>query len=91
MRGVRRFLSSLVPLTSTPVLEKSGSEWNSEFSADEMNLLYSFASLSDSAIMDRIREFHNVSYQLGLEESHEMVRGNLLQIFHQSEDRDPRL
>ena len=44
-------------------------------------MLHSLSNLSTAAVMDRIRDFSNVSFQLGLEEAHEMTRGNLLHIF----------
>jgi hypothetical protein len=81
VRGVSRFMSSLMPLGSCPSVECNQSEWTAEFTSEETGVVYSLASLSESAILDRIREYNNVSYQLGLEESHEMTRGNLLHIF----------
>ena len=78
--GVTRFLSSLAPLGSAPAVDNS-CEWTSELSAEEIAMLHSFSSLSGHAILDQIREYHNLSFQLGLEEAHEMRRGNLLHIF----------
>lgn len=50
-------------------------------------MLYSFGNQSESAILEQIREYHNLSFQLGLEEAHEMTRGNLLHIFDQNMHR----
>ena len=87
VRGVTRFISSLLPLGSGQVVDHSQNEWTSELSAGEMNMLYSFAGQSESAVLEQIREFHDLSFQLGLEEAHEMTRGNLLHIFEQNVHR----
>lgn len=84
MQGVTRFLSSLVPLGCGPGIEKSGAEWTAELSTEEINMLYSWASMSDCAVVDRIRSYHNLAYELAMAEAHEMMRGNLLQVFNQS-------
>lgn len=84
VQGVTRFLSSLVPLGFGTGIEKSGAEWTAELNTEEINMLYSWASLSDGAVVDRIRSYHNLAYELAISEAHEMMRGNLLQVFHPS-------
>ena len=56
-------------------------EWQQEFTSEEFNMLCTFGAMSEGAILDKIKEFQNLAYELGLEESKEMARGNLLDVF----------
>lgn len=72
-------------LSPSPADEKPGNpEWQQEFTSEEFNMLCTFGAMSEGAILDKIKEFQNLAYELSLEESKEMARGNILDVFDQS-------
>lgn len=68
-------------LSPSPDDKISKPEWQQEFTSEEFNMLCTFGAMSETAVLDKIKEFQNLSYELNLEESKEMARGNLLGIF----------
>lgn len=52
-----------------------------------MFVLVEFASLSTSGLIAKVKELHDVAYQLGVEEAKEMTRGKYLNLFKKTHSR----
>ena len=85
MKGVVQFVRSLTPPpVSLPIKEKKIVYKKTEVDADEMESIVRLGNLSDQNLMVKARMMCNKALELGLEESYELNRGNLLDIFAQS-------
>ncbi|XP_053202119.1 protein lin-52 homolog [Panonychus citri] len=93
--GMTDFLARSSPINSelfhsdTLVGEKQETpEWLRELDQDDINMLHGFGSLTTFALLDRVKELQDLSFQLGLEESREMTRGRFLGVLS-SENNPP--
>lgn len=50
-------------------------------------LFSEYASLSTSGLIAKVKELHDVAYQLGVEESKEMTRGKYLNLFKRTNSK----
>ena len=57
--------------------EDGAKEWLGELDQEDMNMLHSFGSLTTTALLDKVKELQDLAYQLGIDESREMTRGEL--------------
>lgn len=90
MNGLKDFMAGLSPTrpgTISGSISLSDNEWIRDLDSDERNLLYSLGGMSQKSILEKVKEYSDMSYQLDLEESHEMMRGSLLKIFHSRKTR----
>lgn len=55
--------------------EDGTKEWMTELDQEDMNMLHSFGSLTTSALLDKVKELQDLAYQLGIDESRQMTRG----------------
>jgi hypothetical protein len=79
--GITNFVRSQSPqFNNQKAIEVTEPEWLEEFDPDEMNLLYALGSLTATALLEKVKEYHNLAYELGLEESREMTRGRLFKV-----------
>lgn len=83
--GLTDFIAKNAP-TTQEIEESSSKEWSSDFDPEDIRIFQGFAALSQSALVDKVKELQNLAYQLGLEESHEMTRGKFLSILNASPD-----
>ena len=76
--GVTEFLAN----SSPPLFDSNStsSEWLTDLDQDDINMLHGFGSLTASALLEKVKELQNLSYQLGLEEAREMTRGKFLNV-----------
>lgn len=58
---------------------KETAEWLAD-DQDDINMLHGFGSLTSIALLDKVKELHDLAFQLGLEESREMTRGKFLDV-----------
>lgn len=93
--GITDFLARSSPINTemfnneTLVGEKPETpEWLADLDQDDINMLHGFGSLTTFALLDRVKELQDLSFQLGLEESREMTRGRLLGVLS-SENNPP--
>lgn len=62
--------------TEDGLLDEDGAkEWMAELDPEDMNMLHSFGSLTTSALLDKVKELQDLAYQLGIDESRQMTRG----------------
>ncbi|CAG2119839.1 unnamed protein product, partial [Medioppia subpectinata] len=68
--------------SSPPLFDtrNQSSEWLTDLDPDDINMLHGFGSLTASALLEKVKELQNLSYQLGLEEAREMTRGKFLNV-----------
>ncbi|ELT95270.1 hypothetical protein CAPTEDRAFT_182255 [Capitella teleta] len=78
--GVSDFAALNTPDSSPP-------KWLSDLEKDDTEMIQEFASLTPSQLLEKIRSLQNLSYQLGLEEAHEMTRGKFLDILEKPNRR----
>ncbi|XP_027203371.2 uncharacterized protein LOC113797191 [Dermatophagoides pteronyssinus] len=66
-------------------------EWQKGFNDEEISMLYGYGSLTSSALLDKVREIQNLSYQLGLEEESEIARARYLNILNENDTNDDNM
>ncbi|XP_054153723.1 protein lin-52 homolog [Oppia nitens] len=86
--GVTEFLAN----SSPPLFDQKSqtSEWLTDLDPDDINMLHGFGSLTASALLEKVKELQNLSYQLGLEEAREMTRGKFLNVLQTRPKRHKR-
>ncbi|CAG9819556.1 unnamed protein product [Phaedon cochleariae] len=77
--GVTEFINNF---QSTPQSATKIIPYSKELSQEEENYLQQLASLSTSGLVGKVKELHDIAYQLGVEESKEVTRGKYLNIFN---------
>ncbi|KAF5299612.1 hypothetical protein FQA39_LY11527 [Lamprigera yunnana] len=74
--GMSNFINSFSPPTVTkPPYSKT-------FTAEDHNYLQQLASMSTAGLISKVKDLHDIAYQLGVEESKEMTRGKYLDLFN---------
>nr|CAI5856468.1 unnamed protein product [Callosobruchus analis] len=58
--------------------------YSKELSQEDQNYMHQLASLSTSGLIGKVKELHDIAYQLGVEESKELTRGKYLNLFNKS-------
>ena len=81
--GVTDFIAKNVPSTQE-IEDNIPNEWSGELDQEDIRVFHAFSALSQSALIDKVKEMQNLAYQLGMEESHEMTRGKFLSILESS-------
>lgn len=81
--GVTEFIARNVP-SSQEADDSLSKEWSADFDQEDIRIFQGFTALSQSALVEKVKELQNLAYQLGLEESHEMTRGKFLSILESS-------
>ncbi|XP_019876936.1 protein lin-52 homolog [Aethina tumida] len=76
--GIRDFISNF---QSTPQ-SVSKSPYSRELTPEDQNYLHQLASLSTAGLISKVKELHDITYQLGVEESREVTRGKYLNLFN---------
>ncbi|CAG2119838.1 unnamed protein product [Medioppia subpectinata] len=76
------YVSEFLANSSPPLFDtrNQSSEWLTDLDPDDINMLHGFGSLTASALLEKVKELQNLSYQLGLEEAREMTRGKFLNV-----------
>nr|CAH7716543.1 unnamed protein product [Callosobruchus chinensis] len=78
--GMTEFISSF---QSTPQ-STTKPPYSKELSQEDQNYMHQLASLSTSGLIGKVKELHDIAYQLGVEESKELTRGKYLNLFNKS-------
>ncbi|KAK5643527.1 hypothetical protein RI129_007372 [Pyrocoelia pectoralis] len=52
------------------------------FTAEDTSYLHQLSALSTAALIAKVKDLHDIAYQLGVEESKEMTRGKYLNLFN---------
>ncbi|XP_022912776.1 protein lin-52 homolog [Onthophagus taurus] len=81
--GMSEFMNLLTP----PNNNNGKLPYSKEFTSEDENYLHQLASLPTAAVIAKVKELHDMAYQLGLEESKEMTRGKYLNIFSRGRNR----
>ncbi|XP_065159865.1 protein lin-52 homolog isoform X2 [Atheta coriaria] len=55
--------------------------YSREFDSEDTNLLNQLSAIPVASLIAKVKELHDLAYQLGIEEAKEMTRGKCLQIF----------
>ncbi|XP_017783143.1 PREDICTED: protein lin-52 homolog [Nicrophorus vespilloides] len=74
--GLTDFISSYANLNTTKL------PYNKKFNHEDQTYMNQLSTLSTSSLVSKVKELHDITYQLGLEESKEMTRGKYLNIFN---------
>ncbi|RWS29587.1 protein lin-52-like isoform X2 [Leptotrombidium deliense] len=83
--GVTEFIArsnSPLSVTESPFgsEKQTTPEWLQEYTEDDINMLHGFGSLTAMALIDKVKELQDLSFQLGLEEDREMTRAKFLNV-----------
>ncbi|KAF2905824.1 hypothetical protein ILUMI_00360 [Ignelater luminosus] len=74
--GMSDFINSFTPPSTTkPPYSKA-------FTTEDNNYLHQLASLPTAGLIAKVKELHDIAYQLGVEEAKEMTRGKYLNLFN---------
>ncbi|KAI4463397.1 lin52 family member [Holotrichia oblita] len=73
--GMNEIMSIFTPPTAAKL------PYSKDFTPEDQTYLHQLASLSTSGLISKVKDLHDMAYQLGLEESKEMTRGKYLNIF----------
>ena len=63
-----------------PLHNSTVSAWQLQINEDDAVMLHELASLTSAQLKDKIDCLLKLSYQLGMQESHEMTRGKFLNV-----------
>nr|XP_023029749.1 protein lin-52 homolog isoform X1 [Leptinotarsa decemlineata]XP_023029757.1 protein lin-52 homolog isoform X1 [Leptinotarsa decemlineata] len=79
--GVAEFINSFqsTPQSTTKL------PYSRELTHEDENYLHQLASLSTSELVGKVKELHDIAYQLGVEESKEVTRGKYLNLFNKTD------
>ncbi|RWS01724.1 protein lin-52-like isoform X1 [Dinothrombium tinctorium] len=66
-------------------------EWLQEYSEEDINMLHGLGSLTAIALLDKVKELQDLSFQLGLEEDREMTRAKFLNVLNADESTTNRI
>lgn len=69
-------------MTPPSACESIEAEWEADFDGDENQMLFALGGLTGNSILEKVSEYSNLAYELGLEEAKEMTRGALLKVFN---------
>lgn len=61
-------------------------DWHKDYDENELSMIYGYASLSSSALMEKITQIQNYAFQLGLDEEREIARARYLNILNEPDD-----
>ncbi|CAH0560982.1 unnamed protein product [Brassicogethes aeneus] len=78
--GIRDFLNNF---QSTPQ-SASKLPYSRELTLEDQNYLHQLASLSTAGLISKVKELHDITYRLGVEESKEVTRGKYLNLFNKT-------
>ncbi|CAH1958065.1 unnamed protein product [Acanthoscelides obtectus] len=78
--GMTEFISSF----QTTPQSTTKPPYSKELSQEDQNYMHQLASLSTSGLIGKVKELHDIAYQLGVEESKELTRGKYLNLFNTS-------
>lgn len=73
-QGMNKFVAQTSPEEELPM-------WSGNLSNEDMHKLYQLGNLPMNELITKVKELHDLAYQLGLEEAKEMTRGKYLNIF----------
>ncbi|XP_060531985.1 protein lin-52 homolog isoform X2 [Cylas formicarius] len=76
--GMTKFMNSHNSYTSHKM------PYSRELNEEDQNYLHQLASLSTSGLIAKVKELHDIAYQLGVEESKEITKGKYLNLFNTS-------
>ncbi|XP_050507471.1 protein lin-52 homolog isoform X2 [Diabrotica virgifera virgifera] len=76
--GVTEFINSFqtTPNSTTKL------PYSKELTHEDQNYVHQLATLSTSGLIGKVKELHDIAYQLGIEESKEVTRGKYLNLFN---------
>lgn len=57
-------------------------DWHKDYGEDELSMIYGYASLTSTVLMEKIGQIQNFAFQLGLDEEREVARARYLDILH---------
>ncbi|ESO12428.1 hypothetical protein HELRODRAFT_63585, partial [Helobdella robusta] len=81
--GVSDYSDLLVSITPEP----SPPKWLDEVEKVDHDMLQEFSSLTTSQLIEKVKDLHQLAFQLGLDEAHEMVRGKFLNILARTQKK----
>ncbi|CAG9766373.1 unnamed protein product [Ceutorhynchus assimilis] len=56
--------------------------YSKELTAEDQNYMQQLAALSSANLIAKVKEMHDIAYQLGVEESKEVTKGKYLNMFN---------
>ncbi|KAJ8968314.1 hypothetical protein NQ317_007564 [Molorchus minor] len=76
--GVTDFINSFqsTPQSATKL------PYSRELTPEDQNYLHQLASLPTAGLIAKVKDLHDIAYQLGVEESKEVTRGKYLNLFN---------
>ncbi|XP_056635974.1 protein lin-52 homolog [Diorhabda carinulata] len=76
--GVTEFINSFqsTPNSTTKL------PYSKELNHQDEDYLHQLAALSTSGLIGKVKELHDIAYQLGMEEAKEVTRGKYLNLFN---------
>ncbi|KAJ8950986.1 hypothetical protein NQ318_006370 [Aromia moschata] len=61
--------------------------YSRELTQEDQNYLHQLASLPTAGLIAKVKELHDIAYQLGVEESKEVTRGKYLNLFNKKRNK----
>ncbi|KAL3274694.1 hypothetical protein HHI36_016072 [Cryptolaemus montrouzieri] len=78
--GMSEFTNSFTPTSTKPPYSK-------ELNQDDQNYMHQLASLPTTELISRVKQLHDIAYQLGVEETKEITRGKYLNLFNKKKSK----
>lgn len=68
-----------------PIDQDKDAVWKEALDGDDMKMLVFYGNLAADRMIEKLKEFSNIAYQLDTEEAHEMARGQMLNVLGSSQ------
>ncbi|XP_068907753.1 protein lin-52 homolog [Tenebrio molitor] len=79
--GMTNFINSFTPSSAVKL------PYSRELNQEDQNYLHQLAALPTAGLISKVKELHDIAYQLGVEESKEITRGTYLNLFKQKRQK----
>ncbi|KAJ3659305.1 hypothetical protein Zmor_011001 [Zophobas morio] len=73
--GMTDFINSFTPPSTVKL------PYSRQLNQEDQNYLHQLAALPTAGLISKVKELHDIAYQLGQEESKEVTRGKYLNLF----------
>ncbi|XP_044760424.1 protein lin-52 homolog [Coccinella septempunctata] len=79
--GMSEYANGLTPLSTTKL------PYSKELNQEDQNYMHQLASLPTAELITRVKQLHDIAYQLGVEEKNEVTRGKYLNLFNKKRSK----
>ncbi|XP_045476054.1 protein lin-52 homolog [Harmonia axyridis] len=79
--GMSEYVNGLTPVRTTKL------PYSKEMNQEDQNYMHQLASLPTAELITKVKQLHDIAYQLGVEEKNEVTRGKYLNLFNKKRSK----